>query len=114
MRVSPAERDLVAGFVDFLNLDITSTTQVEDVFAAAPMVSGLMRIPGNETDAYRRDQAALRDVVQPLAAAFGSLPRVRRAATALRPRVQAGLGDLPFPAWLRLDDGGRLRATYGL
>jgi hypothetical protein len=114
MRATPAERDLVRRFVDFLNLDITTTTQVEDLFGAAAMVAGLMTIPADEGDAYRRDQAALRDIVQPLADAFGYPRRLQRAVRDLRPQVQAGLGDKPFPAWLSLDDAGRLRSTYSL
>jgi hypothetical protein len=112
MRVTEEERDLVERFVTFVNLDIKSTAQVEELFGEAATVAGLMRLAPHEADAYRSDQAALRTIVGPLADAFGSPRRLARLAARLRPQVRAGLGDKPCPTWFALDDAGRLRTRF--
>jgi hypothetical protein len=86
---------------------------VERLFGDAAMVGGrLMTLPPHEIDAYRRDQAAMRAVVAPLAGAFGS-SRLRRVGRQLASKVRAGLGDKMFPAWVTFDED-RLRVRYAL
>jgi hypothetical protein len=111
MRATTAEQDLVDRFVAFLNLDVTSTGQVEHLFADAMMVGRMQTLRPDEVGAYRSDQTAMRAVVAPLAGAFGS-SRLRRVARKLAPQVRAGLGDKPFPAWVTFEE--RLSVRYAL
>jgi hypothetical protein len=102
VNASPPERDLLERFVRFLNLTIERTADVEELFAAATFVGapgGLQRIPAEDVAAFQSDQKHLREVLEPLAAAFGSETRLRRAARQLQPAVAAGLGDKPVLLW---------------
>jgi hypothetical protein len=109
------EQDLAARFVRFLNLDIQSTEQVEGHFAEAALVGGLMKvIRPDEAQNYRDLQQQMRGVVAKLADAFGKPRKVRSAAHALAPRVDAELARTPLQTRFYVAADDTLEATYTL
>jgi hypothetical protein len=114
VRVTAAERDLIERFVQFLNMSIARTTEVEELFGGSAIVTGsLMRIGTDEADAYRGDQAGMRALVQPLADAFSAPRRRRQIVRVLEPQIQAGLADKPFPARFTFERG-TMHVTYAV
>jgi hypothetical protein len=108
------EQDLVGRFVRFLNLSVESTAEVEQLFAAATMVAGLMSIPPDEAQNYRDLRDEMRTAVAPLAKAFGVPRMYKRAAHALAPVVNEKLTGTPAPAVFHVEDDDTLGVTYAL
>jgi hypothetical protein len=111
----PPEQDLVAHFVEFLNLAIESTEDVEQLFAEAALVAGPMRIRPDETQRYRELQDEMVAAMAPLATVFGHPISAKRTAQALAVTVREKLADMPPPlAVFQVREDGTFGITYAL
>jgi hypothetical protein len=109
------EQDLVVRFVEFLNVNIASTEQVEQLFAEAALAKNLGRIYPHEAERYRELQDEMVAAVAPLAKVFGHPRLTEQAADALAPTVRAKLATTPpCDAFFQVGDDDTLGVTYAL